>query len=257
MQAPFFTAHNVLLDNGIYTKPESPGTIDKEPVFLSAKHILNLVFPLNKEAFNILDLGCLEGGYTTEFARMGFNATGIEVRDINYECCMYVKNHTRLPNLNFVKDDVLNVERYGIFDAVFCCGLLYHLDRPKTFLEQVASQTRKLIIIQTHFSLATQTIESKFHLSDLITHDGIKGRWYGEFSEDTGLEAQQQMRWSSFQNSKSFWIQREELIELIYKLGFTTVFEQFDAFSPDISNHLQNGYFSNLRGTFIGVRNMG
>ncbi len=251
-----FTAHNIVLDNGEHTKPEALYSMDKAPNFLSARRILNLVFPLNKEAFRIVDLGCLEGGYAVEFARMGFNTLGIELRDINYECCQYVKSKTNLPNLSFVQDDVLNIEQHGIFDAAFCCGILYHLDKPKAFLEKLAKQTRKLIIIQTHFSLANEFITPNFKLSPIEMNEGLKGRWYKEFAADETAESRQLMRWSSFENSRSFWIQREELIDQIYRLGFTTVFEQFDSLAPDISGALQGDYLAQLRGTFVGIRNM-
>jgi hypothetical protein len=47
--------------------------------------MLNLVFPDGLRGKRIADLGCLEGGYAVEFARLGMNATGIEVRDSNFQ----------------------------------------------------------------------------------------------------------------------------------------------------------------------------
>jgi len=78
-----FTAHNVRLDNGIQTKAEVGYTMDQYPAFKSAQRILNLVFQGDKKRFRIVDIGCLEGGYATEFARMGFESLGIEVRKEN------------------------------------------------------------------------------------------------------------------------------------------------------------------------------
>jgi hypothetical protein len=71
-----FTSHNIVLDDGVLTRPESKLTISEEPWFKSAKRALEMVFPGNKRKFSIVDLGCLEGGYSVEFARMGFNALG-------------------------------------------------------------------------------------------------------------------------------------------------------------------------------------
>jgi ubiquinone/menaquinone biosynthesis C-methylase UbiE len=256
MNKPIFTAHNILLDNGEYTKPEIPISIDAEPWMKSASKILKLVFPNknNENPIKIVDLGCLEGGHSVEFARMGFETLGIEVRDSNFNCCEYVLNKVNLPNLKFVKDDVLNISKYDDFDASFCCGLLYHLDRPKYFLEELAKKTKKLIIIQTHFSIVDNK-PTRWKLSELTVNEGLSGRWFMEFESDTAEEKRQHMRWSSFENSKSFWIQRETLIGLINDLGFDTVFEQFDSFSPDINTKLNVEYNDNLRGTFIGIRN--
>jgi 2-polyprenyl-3-methyl-5-hydroxy-6-metoxy-1,4-benzoquinol methylase len=41
------------------------------------------------------------------------------------------KYHTDLLNLTFTYDDVHNLGNYGVFDVVFCCGVLYHLDAPR------------------------------------------------------------------------------------------------------------------------------
>ena len=132
--------------------------------------------------------------------------------------------------------------------------MLYHLDRPKYFLEELAKKTKKLIIIQTHFSIVDNK-PTRFKLSELTLNEGLSGRWFSEFEPDIIEEKKQLLRWSSFENSKSFWIQRESLIGLIYDLGFDTVLEQFDSFSPDINNKLNIEYNYHLRGTFIGIRN--
>jgi len=115
----------------------------------------------------IADLGCLEGGYTVEFARMGFEALGIEVRRSNFAACEYVRAHLHLPNLHFARDDVWNIEKYGTFDAIFCSGLLYHLDRPIEFIKLISGLCRRLIILNTH--VARETINPNFPLSDMTS----------------------------------------------------------------------------------------
>ena len=239
--------------NGSLT-PEAPKTINEEQWFTSAKRVLNLVFPNERQNCRVVDLGCLEGGFSVEFARLGFETLGIEVRDSNFQCCEYVKQHTDLPNLSFAKDNVLNISKYGEFDVAFCCGLLYHLDRPRAFLEQLAKQTKKLLIINTHFSLAADNQNTRFKLSPLTINESLKGRWYGEFAEGVSMNDRDASRWSSFENNSSFWIQREELLGLIYNLGFGTVFEQFDSLAPNISSELESSYTNFMRGTFIGIK---
>jgi hypothetical protein len=39
-----------------------------------------------REHVRLVDLGCLEGGYTVEFGRMNFNALSIEVRESTFAC---------------------------------------------------------------------------------------------------------------------------------------------------------------------------
>src|SRR5689334_795574 len=156
-----FTNHNIRLDDGTFTKPEVGVSMESYAWFVSARRILETVFPGDKTHVRLADLGCLEGGYAVEFARMGFQVLGIEVRDSNLAACNYVKSKTNLPNLQFVKDDALNIGNHGLFDVTFCCGLLYHFDKPKNFLEKVSAATTKLVIFQTHFSTDASFKESR------------------------------------------------------------------------------------------------
>ena len=70
-----FTSHNIRLDDGSYTKPDVGYSMDVHPWFLAAKRILDATFPGDKSHLRIVDLGCLEGGYTVEFARLGMTMT--------------------------------------------------------------------------------------------------------------------------------------------------------------------------------------
>lgn len=249
-----FTSHNIVLDDGVLTRPESKLTISEEPWFKSAKRALEMVFPGNKRKFSIVDLGCLEGGYSVEFARMGFNALGVEVRQSNFDACTFVKQRTNLPNLRFVKDDVLNVGKYGPFNAVFCCGLLYHLDKPRAFIKTVSEITSHIVIIQTHF--ATAKAANKFGLSDLIQHDGAQGRWYHEYQQGIASDhLDHQLRWASWSNPASFWMTREWILQTLLDAGFDMVFEQFDALGNNIAESMSTGYYATEdRGMFVGIK---
>ena len=248
-----FTAHNIRLDDGISTKPGSGPLMDAHPWFLAAKRVLETVFPGDKSRFRIADLGCLEGGYSVEFARMGFQVLGLEVRDSNMAACRYVKDMTRLPNLEFVQDNVWNVKAHGTFDAMFCCGLIYHLDQPRRFLELLASVTTKLLILQTHFS--TEDRNRKHGLSPLTENESLPGRWYKEFKSDAAFQNRESSRWAAWDNKRSFWIRREYLIQAIQDAGFDLVMEQFDGLGRDIAGSLTRGYYkTDERGTFIGIK---
>lgn len=248
-----FTAHNIRLDDGELTKPEIPYDMSAAPRFLSAKRALALAFPGDLSRFSILDLGCLEGGYTVEFARMGFRAVGLEVRASSIAACRYVKSRVDLPNLCFVQDDAWNTERHGPFDAIFCCGLLYHLDRPRTFIHMLARVATRLVIIQTHF--ATDKPTSKFGLSGMTEHDHAAGRWYGEFASVPDTAVKEASRWSSWDNTRSFWLTKPWILQALNEGGFDMVFEQFDGLAPAIVDSMNVGYYQQEdRGTFVGIR---
>src|SRR5664280_109916 len=130
-----FTAHNIRLDDGSFTKPEQPYQMEDLALLKFTKQFLRILFPEGAAGKRVVDLGCLEGGYAVELARAGFDALGIEVRQSNFENCQRVKAGTNLPKLTFLCDDVSKLAKYGVFDVVFCCGLLYHLEEPHRFVD--------------------------------------------------------------------------------------------------------------------------
>ena len=276
MTSPTFQSHNIRLDNGEYTMDDAPGfLIANDFRLLCAKRILELVFEgdiaiLDKilhrigwadkyRKFSIADLGCQEGGYTVEFARMGFHSVGIEVREINYNACNYVLQNVNLPNLNFYKDSIWNLENYGQFDAIFCQGLLYHLDRPKYFLEYIAPLTRKVLILQTHFAPYFDEMETNsiYGLSSLHENEGLMGRWQTEYESGAQLSDIEALLTSSYENEKSFWPQREYLLQILKEVGFDMVFECFDWLGSNIASKMldTDGYYrKHHRGLFVGIK---
>ena len=242
-----FTAHNIVLDDGSETKPGG-----QEPAldwwFDAARRCLSEFYPDGFGNLRIADLGCLEGGFTVKFARLGFaEAIGFEVRPSNFANCMFVKNGLTLPNLHFVNDDVWNLEKYGPFDVIFCSGVLYHFDRPKAFLDLLARMTRRVAIIHTHY--ATVAPIAAYQLSDLDENEGLPGRWFQEPGSCSDH------KWASWTNERSFWVQKEYLIQAIHDAGFPMVFEQFDHFGPDIAGELTAASPKHAnRGMFVGVK---
>ena len=277
-----FTSHNIRLDNGSFTKPDMRYSIDTHGWIVSARRLLDTVFPGDKNHYRLADLGCLEGGLAVEFARMGFQVLGVEVREANIAACNYVKANTNLPNLEFIKDDARNIAKYGVFDVVICCGLLYHLDKPKEFLNTLSAVTTKLLILQTHFSTDTKTKNKEhrwfgiarkllakvkrhnpapaarfreFNLSELTENETLRGRWYTEFADDEAFSKRDSSKWASWDNRRSFWIQREYLLQAIYDVGFDVVLEQFDGLGPNIAESTLSGFYkAETYGAFIGIK---
>jgi len=245
-----FTAHNIILDDGTQTKPDAKHPISLHPWMISAKNLIERIYPNGVEGVSIVDLGCLEGGYSVEFARMGMDSLGIEVRDTNFRKCCYVRDHLSLPNLRFECDDVWNLDKYGPFDVIFCVGLLYHLDRPREFIKLMESCCKKLLIINTHFA-PDEPVEA-FKLSNIDVNEGLSGRW---FEEHDGSEKQKKdSLWASWENCRSFWLRRPDLLFALKDAGFTLVFEQFDCLE-NIRRAMADGVYAKLvRSTFVGIK---
>jgi SAM-dependent methyltransferase len=251
---PIFTGHNVRLDDGTQTLPSIGYTMDEHPVTRCVKRLVHMLYPDGFQGKTVIDVGCLEGGFTTEFARMGMIATGVEVRESNYSNCLFVRDQVDLPNLDFIHGDAVDIAKFGQFDIFFVSGLLYHLDKPRKFLEDVAANCRKALILCTHITHAAGNKASQIYsLSELCENEGLFGRWYSEHGDMPRNELDL-MRWASWSNKKSFWIQREYLLHLLKDIGFDLVFEQFDGMEDILGDMTQGFYHEADRVMLVAIK---
>ena len=271
-----FTGHNIALSNGEKTMGDSTILLAESNFWKSIKKTVELFYPNTPHEnakIKVVDLGCLEGGYAVEFAKMGFDTLGIEVRQDNIDKCTYVKENLNLNNLNFAKDDVRNLKKYGRFDITLCYGLLYHLDNPVEYLRTIFENTNKLLILHTHYSIdhdfrynlgflnkLYRPIEKKikflnrkrnFNLGKITYNEGYRGRWYKEWGPKAEKSKVDKLLWSSYVNNKSFWLVKKELTKALYDVGFDHVFEQSN-FTGDLALDNYSEYFD--RSMFIAFK---
>src|SRR5258708_6982035 len=145
-----FTSHNIRLDDGTHTKPDAGPSMEFHPWFLAAKRIIDATFPGDKTHLSLVDLGCLEGGYTVEFARLGLQPLVLDVRESNIEVRRCVQSKQGLRSSNFVPDDAWTIANYGSFAVVMCCAPGSRPARPRVFDDALSSVARRLIIPQRH-----------------------------------------------------------------------------------------------------------
>ena len=235
-----FTAHNFEITPGNWTLPGAP-EIGTEPVSVS---YLRTIRQFCRSGARVADLGCLEGGYSVLLAREGYEVVGIEGQQGNFETCQWVAGQVGLDNLRFVQDDVRDIGDHGSFDAVLCAGLLYHLDQPVAYLDQLGRLTRRLLIVSTNFATVEGgELETFGDLLDdeLSEHEGRRGRWFGEVPGP----------WSSLGNPRSFWLERDDLLRAMVAADFPTVFEQFDWIDDAATTrHLEDRKVA----VFVGVK---
>lgn len=272
-----FTSHTVVLSDGIKVgNDELP--LAETNVWKSIEKTIELFLPKEKfdyKKMRVADLGCLEGAYAVQFARMGFETVGIEARQESVDKGNFLKDNLKLDNLSFVTDDVRNMSKYGAFDIVLCYGLLYHLDDPAGFLKTIGAGTKKLLLLNTHFAperdaryslgpinkffiaplqkriKALQT-NKNYRLSRITQNEGYKGRWFWEWNKGISRKNIETLLWASYNNDKSFWLCKKDLTEAIRSAGFSHVFERFD-FTGDI---FPDNYTDNFNRTmFVGVKN--
>ena len=233
-----FTAHNIVLPDGTQTLPGVTPVAEGGICRAALRDLWVLTDGTRTRPVSVADLGCLEGGYAAEFARHGYDVLGVEARHRNYARCRQAAAALALPNLRFVRDDARNLADHGTFDAVFCCGLLYHLDRPSQFLAMLGKVTRRVLIVQSHYAAVPDTV-----------HEGRAGRW----QEDSPAEEDP---WGSHGNTASFWLAKPDLLAAIADAGFGCVYEQHD-YRTSIAAELHTdllGRPEQDRGMFAGVK---
>ena len=149
-----WTAHNIRLTNELTTMPGRPDFMETDRRLQAMMRVLTVFYRNRLTGLRIADLGCLEGGFSVALAMQGADVTGIEARRANLEKCFLLQEHFRLPNLRFVQLDVkgFTKEVFGAFDVVIAFGILYHLDKPVEWLQQISKATQGVLIVDSHYA---------------------------------------------------------------------------------------------------------
>lgn len=159
------------------------------------------------KAERVLDTGAFEGGLAFELARRAAHVTAVEARAANVERARFAKRALAIGNVGIVQADleVVGPDAFGMFDAVFCCGLLYHLSRPGRFVDRLR-RAAPAAFIWTHYAADADTVHGI---------DGIAGRWTAEWSrpgDDSGGLGR-----------RSFWPTLDALVDRLRTAGFDDV----------------------------------
>lgn len=178
----------------------------------------------------ILDLACLEGLFTIEFARAGAHTVGLEIRDIHLAKANFAKDVLKLERAQFVRGDVRSIpDDLGTFDTIICAGIFYHLDFPDCvrFLCGAAKRTSDLFILDSH--LAYPHIHSSvLPLSEMRDYafEGrtFRGREIVEHHSDVSAEEKANVHlWASIDNDLSVWLLEEDVVRVMADEGLVLV----------------------------------
>jgi SAM-dependent methyltransferase len=92
-----------------------------------------------------IDVGCGLGHFANVLHGMGLQVLGVDAREENV-----TEARRRYPNLRFEVADAEDpqLSRLGVFDVVFCFGLLYHLENPFRALRSLSVMTPKLVMVE-------------------------------------------------------------------------------------------------------------
>jgi len=196
----------------------------------------------------VLDLACLEGLFSIEFARQGAETVGVEIREANIKKAMFCREALQLANLTFRQDDVRKISResYGTFDAIICSGILYHLEARDVIdlCRSMCKMVTRVVVIDTHISL--------WPVAKIVDGDQeYMGRHIREHDDDETPGGRAKKLWASADNPTSFWFTRPSLINLLTNVGFSSVYE---CFAPVHLNFGAPGIEHPDRCTFVAVK---
>jgi 2-polyprenyl-3-methyl-5-hydroxy-6-metoxy-1,4-benzoquinol methylase len=222
--------HNIALPHGVYTAA-------CEDYYPAHREIMRVVHEGLDGRFSgrrVLDIGCLEGYFSIECALHGAEVVGVDGKLLNIRKCEFVRSVLGVERARFVHGDAMQLSRVtsGRFDVVLALGLLYHLDDPYAFLEQVADLCDGFTVIDTHIALAEQPAAIKADraswrpdLSDMrrFTFGGrqYEGRLFREFPDGTARLTKDLSPTASLENELSVWLTEDSLVRMLHDVGFS------------------------------------
>jgi SAM-dependent methyltransferase len=176
----------------------------------------------------IVDLGCLEGGFALEFARLGAErVVGIEARSVSVRRCELARDLLGLERAEFVQADIKDeLPRHADgFDVVFAAGILYHLSDPAGFLQLVRASCRGVALIDTHVAdpdTVTHDCSEQVVTQSAGGHD-YQGRLFGEYEPGLDTVEREGLLWAAWSDAASFWPFEDDLVRMLHDAGFSDV----------------------------------
>ena len=218
-----FSAHRIELAPGLFTADDGTDAASDLRTEVVVTHAGGTI-----EGLSVIDLGCLEGAFSLEFARRGAaRVLGVEARPLNARRCEIAASLLGLDNVSFVVDDVDHALESctSPFDVVFASGILYHLSDPAAFLRRARSACSQFALIDTH--VADPVTPFKDCSPEIVerTSGGqtYRGRTFWEFDLDSAEADRSNMLWAAWGNAESFWPLEEDLVRMILDAGFREV----------------------------------
>jgi SAM-dependent methyltransferase len=156
----------------------------------------------------ILELGSLEGAHSFILAQhLGVkHVVALEGREANLRKARFVQELLQIRNVEFAQANLehADLSAFGNFDAIFCCGLLYHLPEPWKLIQQCPS-IAPFIFIWTQYAAENEA-------RDL--GNGLLGKTHIEGGPDESL---------SGMSASATWLTLDSLRTLLARSGYERI----------------------------------
>ena len=157
---------------------------------------------------SILELGSLEGAQSFILAQHPWveHVVALEGREANLRKARFVQGLLQIRNVEFVQANLEDADLtgFGKFDAIFCCGLLYHLPAPWKLLEQLP-EVAPVLFIWTQYAAENEA-------RDL--GNGLRGKTHIEGGAAEPL---------SGMSATATWLTLDSLQILLARSGYTKI----------------------------------
>lgn len=107
-------------------------------------HLRSLNLPIAGKT--VIDLGCGIGRLSEFFVEQGCDVFCIDGREDNIQKLQELYPTRKAAVVDLETEDVF---KYGMFDIVFCYGLLYHLSDPFGLIKRTVKICKEMLIIET------------------------------------------------------------------------------------------------------------
>jgi SAM-dependent methyltransferase len=216
-----FTTYRIRIGDGLWTTPAEDGVDAARDV--RTRIVLDLCGG-SLTGKTIADLGCNEGGFGVEFARLGAKeSVGIEARDVSVQRCELVRKLAGLENLKFIRGDVKEeLARWpDSFDIVFASGILYHVADPHKLLSDIFRACREAVLIDT--AVASREAPSHWCSEEIVSRTFGGKSYQGRVFPEPDASIRESTLWAAWSNESSFWLLEDELLSLMRDVGFRDV----------------------------------
>ena len=215
-----FTTHRIPLAPGIETANVGVNALEDVRTELVIEACAGSL-----DGRTVVDLGCLEGGFTLAFAKNGAQlALGIEAREISVRRCELARDLLGLRTAEFVEADIKDeLAKREPFDVVFAAGILYHVADPARFLVTMREACSGFALIDTHVARVDEVTHGCSEIISSASGDRTyRGRMFPEYAPDVTDSEKDDLLWAAWSDIDSFWPLEEDLLAMIKDAGFSS-----------------------------------
>lgn len=138
--------HNFRLADGIETRPELQRSAGKNLVKL--ERLRSLFDSIGMRDKRVLDVGCNEGFFAVELARMGADVFALDIDDKRISKARFVRDTLGIDNVDYAVESIYSPEFLARpkFDVGVALGFLHRVPDPFTALNHLGSKCDILVL---------------------------------------------------------------------------------------------------------------